>query len=206
MFTGIVTDVGRVARITENAGGDRRLRVASAYDPAGLEVGCSIACAGACLTVIGFGAGEGGAWFDVEVSNETLARTTLGGWREGTRVNLERALALGAELGGHLMTGHIDGIAEVVSRVSDGDSERFVFRAPEGLARYIAPKGSVALDGTSLTVNEVDGAAFGINLIPHTLGVTTWGERTAGDRINLEIDLLARYVARLMEYEADATG
>lgn len=204
MFTGIVTDVGMVEAVTEHPGGDRRLRIASGFEPATLVIGCSIACAGACLTVVAFGAGERGAWFDVEVSNETLAMTTLGGWREGTRVNLERALALGAELGGHLMTGHVDGIAEIVSRAPDGDSERFVFRAPAGLARYIAPKGSVALDGTSLTVNEVAGQEFGINLIPHTLTVTSWGERRPGDRINLEIDLLARYVARLMEYGTDA--
>jgi len=201
MFTGIVSDVGVVERIEERPGGDRRIRIACGYDPESLEIGCSIACAGVCLTVVRFASAGKGTMFEVEVSNETLEMTSLGGWAKGTRVNLERALALGAELGGHLMTGHVDGVAEIVSRRADGDSERFVFRAPHGLARYIAGKGSVALDGTSLTVNEVKGDEFGVNLIPHTLAVTTWGERRAGDRVNLEIDLLARYVARLMEFK-----
>jgi riboflavin synthase len=201
MFTGIITDIGAIEAIEERPGGDRRLTIACGFDPESLKIGCSICCAGACLTVVFFAAAGKGARFDVEVSNETLAKTTLGGWVKGTRVNLERALALGAELGGHLLTGHVDGIAEIVSRRPDGDSERFTLRAPHELARYIAGKGSVALDGTSLTVNEVDGDQFGVNLIPHTLAVTSWGERRAGDGVNLEIDLIARYVARLMQFE-----
>ncbi|MDP2619980.1 MAG: riboflavin synthase [Hyphomicrobiales bacterium] len=201
MFTGIVSDVGVVEGIKARSGGDKRFRIACGYLPASLEVGCSIACAGACLTVVAFTTAGKGAAFDVEVSNETLQMTTLGGWAKGTRVNLERALAMGEELGGHLMTGHVDGIAEIVGRRPDGDSERYLFRAPHRLARYIAGKGSVALDGTSLTVNEVEGDSFGVNLIPHTLNVTTWGERREGDSVNLEIDLIARYVARLMAFE-----
>ena len=201
MFTGIVTDVGKVEEIEERPGGDRRLRISASYDPASLEIGCSIACAGACLTVIEFAPRDGGVQFLVEASNETLQQTSLGGWKVGTRVNLERALAMGTELGGHLVTGHVDGLAEVVERRPDGDSERFVFRVPEKLAHYIEGKGSVALDGTSLTVNECGRLDFGVNFIPHTLTVTTWGERQVGDRINLEIDLLARYVARLMEFK-----
>jgi riboflavin synthase len=201
MFTGIISDIGTLDAIEERPGGDRRIRIACGFDPASIEIGCSICCAGACLTVVSFAAAGKGVRFEVEVSNETLEKTTLGGWVQGTRVNLERALALGAELGGHLMTGHVDGIGEIVSRRPDGDSERFRFRAPHELARYIAGKGSVALDGTSLTVNEVKGDIFGVNLIPHTLAVTTWGERRAGDGVNLEIDLIARYVARLMEFK-----
>ena len=201
MFTGIVSDVGVIEAIDEHSGGDKRIRIACGFEPASLKIGCSIACAGACLTVVAFAAAGKGAAFEVEVSNETLHKTTLGGWGKGARVNLERALSIGEELGGHLMTGHVDGIAEIVTRRPDGDSERFVFRAPHHLARYIAGKGSVALDGTSLTVNEVEGDQFGVNLIPHTLAVTTWGERRVGDTVNLEIDLLARYVARLMEFE-----
>jgi len=200
MFTGIVSQVGTVEAVEERPGGDRRIRIACGFDPASFEVGRSICCAGACLTVVSFAAAGKGARFDVEASNETLQKTTLGGWVEGTRVNLERALSMGEELGGHLMTGHVDGIADIVSRRPDGDSERFTFRAPHELARYIAGKGSVALDGTSLTVNEVRGDKFGVNLIPHTLAVTTWGERRAGDGVNLEIDLIARYVARLLEF------
>jgi len=201
MFTGIVSQVGTVGAVEERPGGDRRIRIACGFDPKSIEVGCSIACAGACLTVVSVAAAGKGATFDVEASNETLQKTTLGGWVEGTRVNLERALSMGEELGGHLMTGHVDGIAEIASRRPDGDSERFTLRAPNALARYIAGKGSVALDGTSLTVNEVKGDEFGVNLIPHTLAVTSWGERRAGDRVNLEIDLIARYVARLMQFE-----
>jgi riboflavin synthase len=200
MFTGIVSDVGTVAKIEEYSGGDRAVRIACAYDPASFSTGCSIACAGACLTAIEFGPAGDGAWFKVEISNETLSKTTLGAWLEGTRINLERALGLGEELGGHLMTGHVDGLAEIVSRKPDGDSERFVFRVTRDLAPYIATKGSVSLDGTSLTVNEVEGFDFGVNFIPHTLEVTTWGARQPGERVNLEIDLLARYVARLMEF------
>ena len=202
MFTGIVTDIGTIASVTTRPGGDKRFRINSAYPAKDLATGCSICCAGACLTVVAFAPRGAGSWFDMDVSNETLAMTTLGMWQEGTRINLERALGLGAELGGHLMTGHVDGVAEIISRESDGDSERFTFRPPAALAPYIAGKGSVALDGTSLTVNEVGKDRFGVNLIPHTLQVTTWGGRKAGDQINLEIDLLARYVARLMEFKA----
>jgi riboflavin synthase len=201
MFTGIVSDVGVIDQVETRPGGDKRFRIACGFDPQSLDIGCSICCAGACLTVVAFAALGEGATFDVEASNETLEKTTLGGWADGTRVNLERALALGTELGGHLMTGHVDGIADILARRPDGDSERFTFRAPDALARYIAPKGSVALDGTSLTVNEVDGDTFGVNFIPHTLAVTTWGERREGDSVNLEIDLIARYVARLMQFE-----
>lgn len=202
MFSGIVSDVGVVESIEARAGGDKRFRIACGYAPASLEIGCSIACAGACLTVVDFTSAGNGSAFAVEASNETLRMTTLGDWANGTRVNLERALAMGEELGGHLVTGHVDGVAEIVSRQADGDSERYVFRAPHDLARYIAGKGSAALDGTSLTVNEVEGDEFGVNLIPHTLNVTTWGERREGDRVNLEIDLIARYVARLMAFES----
>ena len=197
MFTGIVTDVGCVIEASERPAG-RRFRIACGYDAGEIALGASIACAGPCLTVVATERAPR-SWFDVEVSPETLARTTLGAWREGARVNLERALRLGDELGGHLVTGHIDGVAEILERRDLSDMARFRIRAPRSLAPYIAAKGSVALDGTSLTVNEVDGAAFGAMLIPHTLRVTTWGERRAGDAVNLEVDLMARYVARLRE-------
>ncbi|MBZ0218209.1 MAG: riboflavin synthase [Fimbriimonadaceae bacterium] len=199
MFTGIVSDLGKVARIDRTAGG-MRATIESSYAADKLEIGCSIAHAGCCLTIIDFGPTDAGCWFTVEISNESLDFTNLGEWQLGARINLERALAMGEELGGHLVTGHVDGVAEIISRQPDGDSERFVFRVPEDLAPYIASKGSVTLDGTSLTVNEVEGREFGVNLIPHTLKVTTWGDRAIGDRINLEIDIIARYVARLLEY------
>ena len=201
MFTGIVTDLGRIAKVERKEGG-MRATIDSSYDAANLEIGASIAHAGCCLTIVEFETRNGGSSYTVEISNESLDATNLGEWREGTPVNLEKALGMGEELGGHLVTGHVDGIAEIVSRKPDGDSERFVFRAPAALAPYIASKGSVTLDGTSLTVNEVDGNTFGVNLIPHTLQVTTWGDRKVGDRINLEIDLIARYVARLLEYRS----
>lgn len=200
MFTGLVTDIGTVEAVEEHDGGDRRFRIACGYDPASIRTGASICCAGACLTVVAFEGRDGGAWFDVDVSNETLSKTTLGAWQAGTRINLERALAMGDELGGHLTTGHVDGVADIVSREVDGESARFTLRAPRELAKFIAAKGAVALDGTSLTVNDVSGAGFGVNLIPHTLEVTTWGARQAGDTVNLEIDMMARYVARLMEF------
>lgn len=200
MFTGIVTDVGRVAGLETR--GDARIAIDCGYDPAGIALGASIACSGACLTVVEVAERPGGARFSVDVSAETLSRTTLGRWRAGSRVNLERALKVGEELGGHLMTGHVDGVAEIVSMAEEGGSRRFRFRVPPELARYIAPKGSVALDGTSLTVNEVEGREFGVNIIPHTLAVTTWGEARTGDPVNVEIDTLARYVARLMEGSA----
>jgi riboflavin synthase len=197
MFTGIVTDVGRIASVSKN--GDTRVRIDCAYDADGIDIGASIACAGVCLTVVDRGPRDSGAWFDVDASAETLSKTNLGAWAKGTRVNLERALKVGDELGGHVVTGHVDGVAEVVSVTRDGDSTRVTFRAPESLARFIAEKGSVTLNGASLTVNEVAGATFGVNLIPHTKEVTTWGEVAVGDRVNLEIDILARYVARLAE-------
>jgi riboflavin synthase len=195
MFTGIVTDVGRIVETMVT--GDLRARIATAYDVAGIDIGASIACDGVCLTVVALGP-EG--WFDVEISAETVSKTNLAGWGPGQRVNLERALKVGDELGGHIVSGHVDGVAEVVRVAPEGGSVRVTFRAPEPLARFIAPKGSVALNGTSLTVNEVAGAEFGVNFIPHTQAVTTWGEVAVGDRVNLEVDTMARYVARLREY------
>jgi riboflavin synthase len=205
MFTGIVTDIGRVAAVA-NGPRLRRIRIESSYDPASITLGTSIACSGPCLTVVGVGVREGGCWFDVDAAAETLARTTVGTWTADTRVNLERSLRIGDELGGHMVTGHIDGIAEIVSRQPItaredpwGPSARFDIRTPRPLARFIAEKGSVALDGVSLTVNDVEGDVFSVLVIPHTLAVTTWGERNAGDPMNLEIDLMARYAARLAE-------
>ncbi|MCU0853682.1 MAG: riboflavin synthase [Rhodobacteraceae bacterium] len=196
MFTGIVTDVGEVLKI--DRAGDLHARIATSYDPATIDIGASIACDGVCLTVVALGA-DPRPWFDVTISGETVSKTNVGGWTPGARVNLERALRLGDELGGHIVSGHVDGVAEVLSVRDEGESTRIRFRAPRELARFIAPKGSVALDGTSLTVNEVEGNEFGVNLIPHTKEVTTWGRIRAGDRVNLEIDTLARYVARLAE-------
>ncbi|MDB6453658.1 riboflavin synthase [Falsirhodobacter sp. 20TX0035] len=197
MFTGIVTDIGTVLQ-TERRG-DLRARIRTRYDTAGIDIGASIACEGVCLTVVQLGPD----WFDVDISAETLGKTNIGGpnaWHEGKRVNLERALRVGDELGGHIVSGHVDGVAEVVGTAREGDSLRVTFRAPEELAKFIAPKGSVALNGTSLTVNEVNGAEFGVNLIPHTQEVTTWNAVAAGDRVNLEVDTMARYVARLREW------
>lgn len=199
MFTGIITDIGTVLALEPR--GDLRARIGTRYDAAGIEIGASIACDGVCLTVISRGAEQGG-WFEVEISAETVARTNLAAWVEGRRVNLERALKVGDELGGHIVSGHVDGVAEVVARREEGDSTRLTLRAPEPLAGYIAPKGSVALNGASLTVNEVEGADFGVNLIPHTKAVTTFAEVAEGDLVNLEVDTLARYVARLREWEA----
>lgn len=193
MFTGIVTDVGRVRDVI--AGGDTRFTIETHYDTEVIEIGASIACDGACLTVIEVGPD----WFAVTASAETMSRTTLGDWQAGARVNLERALKVGDELGGHIVSGHIDGVASVVDAHPEGDSVRYVFEVPEALAAYIAPKGSVCLNGVSLTVNEVDGNRFGINIIPHTRAVTTFDKCEVGDKLNLEIDLLARYVARLSE-------
>lgn len=193
MFTGIITDVGTVRAL--RSGGDVRIEIGTAYDTAGIDIGASICCSGACLTVID----KGAAWFAVEASRETLARTTLGAWEEGTPVNLERALRAGDELGGHIVSGHVDGVATIVSVVPESDSLRFVFAVPEDLERYLAPKGSVTIDGISLTVNEVEAGRFGINVIPHTRDVTTLGAGRAGDAVNVEIDMLARYVARLLE-------
>jgi riboflavin synthase len=192
MFTGIITDIGRVRGLRRGELLD--LKIATAFDTATIPLGASIACSGACLTVV---AVEPGA-FAVQASVETLARTTLGEWEEGTLVNLEKSLRLGDELGGHLVLGHVDGMARIVEQRPEAESVRFVFEAPEELALFIAPKGSVALDGVSLTVNEVAQNRFGVNIIPHTLACTTFGSVRAGQRMNLEIDLIARYVARLL--------
>lgn len=204
MFTGIISDIGEVEHIQDR--GDLRARIRCAYDPAGIDLGASIACDGVCLTVIDRGPSGTGAWFDVDISAETISKTNIRGnrlpWRPGRRVNLERALRLGDELGGHIVSGHVDGRAEVIAIADEGDSARVTFRAPGPLARFIAPKGSVALNGTSLTVNAVDGCDFGVNFIPHTRSHTTWGEIETGDLVNLEIDTLARYVARLADYNA----
>lgn len=196
MFTGIVTDIGRV-RSREDRG-DVRFVIATSYDSGSIDMGASISCAGACLTVVAKGLDESGNWFAVDVSGETLSKTTLGDWKEDTPVNLERALRLGDELGGHFVLGHVDGVGKIVSRKPEGDSTRFVFEAPADLAKYIAPKGSVVIDGVSLTVNEVEGNRFGVNIIPHTAEMTTFGRRQVGDSVNLEVDALARYVARLL--------
>jgi riboflavin synthase len=194
MFTGIVTDVGRVRRVQDTPQA-RRLEVETAYDLSDVPIGASIAHAGCCLTVVEKGRG----WFAVEASAETLGKTTLGAWAEGTRINLERPVRLGDELGGHMVLGHVDGAGEVVSVTPEDGSLRVTLRAPQPLHRYIAPKGSVTVDGVSLTVNEVAGDTFGVNLIPHTSQVTTLGQLKAGDKVNLEIDVLARYAARWQE-------
>jgi len=199
MFTGIVTDVGVVAAVSPLAEGVR-LRIDTAYDPAGIAIGASIACAGVCLTVTGLPeSGSNRRWFEVEAWEEALRLTTAASWRPGTRINLERALKIGDELGGHIVSGHVDGTATILAREAEGDAVRFTLEVPRELARFIAPKGSVALDGTSLTVNRVEGTRFDVLLIHHSLQVTTWGERQAGDRVNLEIDTMARYAARLAE-------
>ena len=194
MFTGIVTDVGRVRKV-EQTDRDRRYEIETAYDLSGVDIGASISHAGCCLTVVE----KGDGWFAVEVSGETLAKTTLGAWAEGDRVNLERAARLGDELGGHIVSGHVDGVGEVLSVAQEGGSHRLRIRAPAPLHRFIAPKGSIAMEGVSLTVNEVDGDVFGVNLIPHTWDVTTLGRLKPGSKVNLEIDILARYVARWQE-------
>jgi riboflavin synthase len=199
MFTGIVTDVGVVAAVSPLAEGVR-LRIDTAYDPAGIAIGASIACAGVCLTVTGLPeSGSNRRWFEVEAWEEALRLTTAASWRPGTRINLERALKIGDELGGHIVSGHVDGTATILAREAEGDAVRFTLEVPREFARFIAPKGSVALDGTSLTVNRVEGTRFDVLLIHHSLQVTTWGERQAGDRVNLEIDTMARYAARLAE-------
>ncbi len=196
MFTGIITDQGTILELEQ--AGDLRARIGTGYDVSGIDLGASIACDGVCLTVIETGEVPQN-WFDVQVSAETLSKSNLDTWAVGRTVNLERALKVGDELGGHIVSGHVDGQATVVEVRDEGDSTRVTFEAPEDLARFIAPKGSVALNGTSLTVNEVEGNRFGINFIPHTKSVTTWGRVAVGDAINLEIDTLARYVARLAE-------
>ncbi|MBI1416115.1 MAG: riboflavin synthase [Limimaricola sp.] len=198
MFTGIITDIGEILELEQK--GDLRARIGTAYDVGGIDIGASIACDGVCLTVIALGKSPR-AWFDVEISAETVSKTNLGEWNPGRHVNLERALKVGDELGGHIVSGHVDGVAAVVSVKAEGDSTRVRFRAPQRLARFIAPKGSVALNGTSLTVNEVDDCEFGINFIPHTKTHTTWGRVAEGDFVNLEVDTMARYVARLREWD-----
>jgi riboflavin synthase len=197
MFTGIVTDIGEVLEVERR--GDLRARIGTGYDVGRIDIGASIACDGVCLTVIALGSAPRN-WFDVEISAETLSKTNLEGWGPGSRINLERALKVGDELGGHIVSGHVDGLAEVVALRPEGDSLRVTFRAPHALAGFIAPKGSVALNGTSLTVNEVEGVDFGINFIPHTQKATTWGGVRLGDRVNLEVDTMARYVARLQDW------
>lgn len=204
MFTGIVTAVGEIVAVDPREVGVK-LRVASSYDPDGIAIGASIAHAGCCLTVIDRGRlPDGRGWHDIDASPETLRATTMGEWTVGTAVNLERSLCLGDEMGGHLVTGHVDGIAVIEERIEDGDMAVFRFRVPHALARFVAPKGSVALDGTSLTVNEVIGDTFTVQIIPHTLAVTTWGQRKTGDNVDFEIDLMARYVARLRDADAQA--
>jgi riboflavin synthase len=203
MFTGIISDVGQIIDITE-VGELRHLRIASAYDSGTITIGASIANSGACLTVVGVEPRAGGSAIAFDVGAETLAVTTLGQWRTGGRVNLERSLRIGDELGGHMVSGHVDGIAEIVSRRDFDGMAHFRFRAPTELAKFIAVKGSVALDGTSLTVNSVEGDTFEVLLIPHTLKVTTWGERQPGDKVNIEVDTMARYAARLIEAGRDS--
>ncbi|MDJ0858694.1 MAG: riboflavin synthase [Dinoroseobacter sp.] len=200
MFTGIIVDVGEITMLEQE--GDLRARIACAFDPDGIDLGASIACNGVCLTVIDKGASEGRGWFDVQISAESVSKTNISEWKSGSPVNLERALKVGDELGGHIVSGHVDGVATIVDVQDEGDSTRVTFEAPATLAKFIAPKGSVALDGTSLTVNEVNGLRFGVNFIPHTKDATTWGQVKVGDRINLEIDTLARYVARLAEWQS----
>ncbi len=196
MFTGLITDIGEVL-----SAGDGKIQIACGYDLGEDHIGGSIACNGCCLTVTACEAGPGAfvSAFQVDVSNETLARTTLGAWAPGTKTNLERSLTPSSELGGHMVTGHVDTVARIVGREADGGSVRFEIEADDALARFIAAKGSITLNGVSLTVNEVEGARFAVNLIPHTLIQTTWGELEIRDKVNLEVDLLARYVARIME-------
>ncbi len=204
MFTGIITDIGVVRAVQQM--GDLRARIGTSYAPDGIAIGASIACDGVCLTVIDRGRDATGGWFDVQISAESVSKTNIGaaggnrGWQVGHRINLERALKVGDELGGHIVSGHVDGTARAMSLTPEGDSTRFRFRAPDALAGFIAQKGSVALNGTSLTVNEVEGAEFGVNIIPHTKAATTWGAVAEGDLVNIEIDTMARYVARLQEW------
>jgi riboflavin synthase len=200
MFTGIVGAVGEVVEIAQR--GDMRARIAGGYDHASLSLGASVSCDGVCLTVVDLGADGDVGWFAADISAETLSKTTLGDWTVGRRVNLERALRVGDELGGHIVTGHVDGVGRVVETRPEGDSLRVDFEAPEALAPFIAPKGSAAIDGASLTVNGVEGRRFGVNLIPHTLAATTFGRLAEGVSVNIEIDVLARYVARLREATA----
>ncbi len=204
MFTGIVTDVGTLDKKTSLPEG-LRLRIKTNYDPKTIAIGASIACSGTCLTVVALPEeGSNARWFEVEAWEEALRLTTTGSWEPGQRINLERALKIGDELGGHIVSGHVDGMAEILSVTHEGEAVRFRIRAPHALARFVAPKGSVALDGTSLTVNAVNGDDFDVLIIRHTLEVTTWGERKAGDRLNFEVDTMARYAARLAEPDKEA--
>jgi riboflavin synthase len=198
MFTGLVSDIGEVVA-AENHGDLRRIRIACSYPAESIAIGASIACSGPCLTAAAVGRAGNRTTFDVDAAAETLARTTAGAWRVGTRLNLERSLKIGDELGGHIVTGHIDGVATIVSRRSFDGMAHFEVEAPRDISHFIAAKGSVTLDGTSLTVNGVSDDRFTVLIIPHTLSVTTWGERHQGDRLNIEVDLMARYAARLAE-------
>lgn len=199
MFTGIVSDVGEVISVRSRGEGLHRLKIACGYERASIGEGASISCSGVCLTVVGTGVEEGRTWFAVDAGAETLRLTNVGRWRHGSRINLERALKFGDELGGHIVSGHIDGIAEVIAREDLPDMARLALRAPASIMRFIAPKGSVALDGVSLTVNAVEADTFSVLIIPHTLQVTTFGDTRKGDELNLEVDLLARYALRLAE-------
>ncbi len=201
MFTGLISDVGQVV-LTESRGTTKRLRIACTYPVDSIAIGASIACSGPCLTAVATGRTDDRTWFDIDAGSETLDRTTLGGWKPGHRINLERSLKVGDELGGHIVSGHVDGTAIVVRRTEVGTTTRFDIEAPEAVARFIAEKGSVSLDGTSLTVNSVEGRVFSVLLIPHTLAVTTWGSVVEGDRLNIEIDTMARYAARLVDWSA----
>lgn len=204
MFTGIVTDVGTLDKKTMLPEGVR-LRIKTNYDPKTIAIGASISCSGTCLTVVALPEeGSNARWFEVEAWEEALRLTTTGSWVPGQRINLERALKIGDELGGHIVSGHVDGMAEILSVTPEGEAVRFRIRAPHALAKFVAPKGSVALDGTSLTVNAVNGDDFDVLIIRHTLEVTTWGERKAGDRLNFEVDTMARYAARLAEADKEA--
>lgn len=194
MFTGIVTDIGEIARVQKR--GDMRFEIRTRYNTNSINPGASICCSGCCLTVVDTGA----ASFSVDVSAETLSKTTLSSWQLGKRINLERALRMGDEMGGHMVLGHVDGVGDIVSVTPEGDSKRIRIRVPAALARLVAEKGSVTLDGVALTVNDVDGLVFGVNIIPHTQAVTTWGHARESDAVNVEIDMLARYVARLAEF------
>ena len=199
MFTGIVSDLGEILEVTEEAEGLHRLTIACSYDPETIDIGASIACSGICLSAVERGRTGKRAWFAVDAAAETLRVTTASDWRRGTKLNLERALRLGDELGGHLVSGHVDGVAELLARDDLPDMARLSVRVPPEFSRFIAPKGSVALDGVSLTVNEVDADTFSVLLIPHTLKVTTFADRQPGARLNLEVDQMARYAARLLE-------
>ncbi|WP_196259026.1 riboflavin synthase [Pelagibacterium limicola] len=198
MFTGIITDIGKILEIDDRNDG-RRLRIGTTYDPATIDLGASIMCEGICLTVTEKGTGGGTNWFDVFAARETLDVTRVGGWQVGRRINLERSLKVGDELGGHIVSGHVDGLATIIERTDIGDQTTFVFEAPAELAPFIAKKGSVALNGTSLTVNWVEKNRFSVHLIPHTLSATNWPDYHVGDAVNLEVDLMARYAARLLE-------